>query len=388
MKEIKSKAKKRLRYGYTTGSCATAAAKAATLYLINGEKISEVEIKIPANDSPWGDKLSIKVKSLQLDGKKAKAEVVKNAGDDPDITNGISIIAEVELIDEENIEIHAGSGIGIVSRPGLAVPVGQAAINPIPKQMIIDNLKNILPDAKGAKVTLYVPEGEKLAEKTFNPRLGILGGISIIGTTGIVRPLSRKAYILALLPQVKQAREMGHKTVILTPGGKGAKIAARMGAREEIVIQTGNYIGRILDECVKEGLNNIILMGHIGKIIKVAGGIFNTDSRIADARREILAAHLALEGAKKEIIQAVMQINTIEASLEIIKEENLQSSLYSIAEWASKRSKERCGEKTEVGTILYRLDGEIIALDKQARILGGSIFGEENSDSGNWAGRY
>ena len=313
-----------------------------------------------------------------MNGDIATAEVIKNGGDDPDITNGTTICASVELLEADPVEIPGenneiillgGKGVGRVTKPGLSVSVGEPAINPVPRRMIIHEIKKLLPKGR-VKVTISVPEGEKLAKKTFNPRLGIIGGISILGTTGIVRPMSKEAYVDSLIPQIDQTIALGHNVIVLTPGGMGEKKAIELGVPREAIVQTSNFIGTMLEESTKRGIRGIILFGHIGKIIKVAGGIFYTHSKIADGRREILAAHAAMIGASPVLVKEIMELNTIDASIELIKSHSLQEVYNNIARWASKRSLEFLGEELRLGTAIYSLNGDIIGYDAEAVTLG------------------
>jgi cobalt-precorrin-5B (C1)-methyltransferase len=354
-----------LRTGYTTGTCAAAATRAALQNMFFGNNLDKVTIDLPETGN-----IEIPIKNIFWQDGKVTAEVIKDGGDDPDVTHGISIFSTIELLPTEDIIIDGGRGVGRVTKPGLAVPVGQAAINPVPRSMILNEIKKVLPAGKGVKVIISAPEGEKLAKKTLNPRLGITGGISIIGTSGIVRPMSENAYINSLLPQVNQAVAMGHKVVVLTPGGMGAKKAAELGIAEDAVIQTSNFIGELLKECSLKQVEGILLFGHIGKLIKVAGGIFNTHSHIADARKEILAAHAAMLGAPVDLIKEIMQLNTVEASLGLIRKYHLEQVYHSIAAWCSKRSREIIEENIKVGTVMYSLDGSIIGYDAHALELG------------------
>ncbi len=356
---------KRIRSGYTTGTSAAAAAHAALELLVNNNKLSNVEVNLPQ-----GGTINIPIKNVTLEDGKATAEVIKDAGDDPDVTNGISIFATVELLAKNEIIIVGGKGVGRVTKPGLSTPVGASAINPVPMKMIKNEINKILPIGKGVKVLVSAPEGERLAAKTLNPRLGIVGGISILGTTGIVRPMSEEAYVDSLIPQINQAMALGHEVLVLTPGGMGANKAAQMGVPEDAVVQTSNFIGIMLEECAKRNVKGILLFGHIGKLIKVAAGIFHTHSKVADGRRETLAAHAAMLGAPKEIIHEIMELNTIDASINLIKEHKLEDVYHSIALWASKRSMELIGENIKIGTMMYSLAGEIIGYDQNALELG------------------
>ena len=342
-------------------------------------KISSIPAVIV--DLPQGGTINIPIKSITVNRDIATAEVIKDGGDDPDITNGTTVCASVEILKANSFEVPGenngvillgGKGVGKVTKPGLSVPVGEPAINPVPRRMIIQEVKKLFPEGK-VKVTISVPEGEKLAKKTFNPRLGIIGGISILGTTGIVRPMSEEAYVDSLMPQIDQAIALGHDLIVLTPGGMGEKRAIELGSPREAVVQTSNFIGAMLEESAKRKVKGIILFGHIGKIIKVAGGIFHTHSKIADGRREILAAHAAMVGASPALIREIMELNTMDASIELIKSHDLQEVYNIIAEWASKRSLEFLREELKVGTAMYSLKGEIIGYDSEAVTLGKAL---------------
>jgi cobalt-precorrin-5B (C1)-methyltransferase len=356
---------KKMRNGYSTGTCAAAASKAALQRLLNDKVIKQVDIILPD-----GSSIDIPVQTSGLDQNGAIAEVIKDGGDDQDATHGMSIFARVEIIGEPGITICAGSGIGKVTKPGLSVPVGEPAINPIPLKMIRSAVQELLPPGKGVQITIFAPEGEKVAKKTFNSRLGILGGISILGTTGLVRPMSQEAYLDSLVPQINQAIALGHRNLVLTPGGMGARMATQMGIHEDAVVQTSNFIGSMLGECAKQNIEGILLFGHIGKLIKVAGGIFNTHSKVADARREILAAHAALCGAPVSLIKEIMELNTIDASHSLLKKYQLEQVYTSVAQSASSRCKQLLGDGITVGTVLYALDGTILAYDNDAYELG------------------
>lgn len=357
---------KSLRWGYTTGSCAAAAAKSALLHLLHDWQEDEVEII-----SPEGKTIRLPVKDFNRNGSKCTAGIVKDAGDDPDVTNGLTINATVELMRNGcEIEIAGGRGVGRVTSPGLSVAVGEHAINPVPKEMIRSSVRGILPPGIGLQIIIEVPEGEEAAKRTFNPRLGIVGGISILGTTGFVRPMSQEAFFESLTPQLDQALALGYYKLILTPGGKGARRAASMGVDEKQIVQTGNFIGKMLDYAVQRKTKSVLLFGHLGKLVKVAAGIFNTNSRVADGRRETLAAHAALAGASRDTISEIMSLKTTEASIELFKVKKLQTAYHSLAEAASRYSLERANGEIDVGTIIYGLSGEVIGWDKRAEEIG------------------
>lgn len=273
-----------LRYGYTTGSCATAAAQAAAIGLFHGAIPDEVEI-----DTPAGVKLRLAILNKQLSDNAAGCAVQKDAGDDPDVTNGCTVHAHVEQIFGEAIEIDGGEGVGRVTKPGLQVPVGHAAINPVPRRMIEHAVREIIGKRNGAKVIISVPNGKILSEKTFNSKLGILGGISIIGTTGIVRPMSEDAFKTSLLCGLDIARGIGYKTVILVPGSLGERSLLNLvHIPKDQIIQISNFVGFMLDAARERHFRKIILAGHPGKLVKLLRGDFHTHSTVSQPANDIL----------------------------------------------------------------------------------------------------
>ncbi|MBE7447083.1 MAG: cobalamin biosynthesis protein CbiD [Planctomycetia bacterium] len=273
-----------LRTGYTTGSCATAAAKAATFGLFKGKIPDEVEI-----DTPAGIKLRLKIIDKRLTDNYADCSVLKDAGDDPDVTNGCKVQARVERTSGETIEIDGGEGVGRVTKPGLQVPVGYAAINPVPRSMIENAVREVIGRSTGAKVVISVPNGRVLGEKTFNPKLGILGGISIIGTTGIVRPMSEDAFKTSLLCGLDIARGIGYDTVVLVPGNLGERSMLNLiHIPKDQIIQISNFVGFMLEAAGERHFKKIILAGHPGKLVKLLRGDFHTHSAVSKPANDIL----------------------------------------------------------------------------------------------------
>jgi len=354
-----------MRWGYSTGTCAAAASKAALVRLLSDNGLNQVSILLPG-----GTRAEIPVaRSWKCPGG-AAAEVVKDGGDDPDVTNGLVVAALVRLLDSPEVVIEGGKGVGKVTKPGLAVSVGKPAINPVPLEMIRNAVREVLPPGKGLYITISVPEGARAARKTMNPRLGIVGGISILGTSGLVRPMSQEAYLDSLIPQIDQAIALGHRIIVLTPGGMGARLAQQNGLPAEAVVQTSNFIGPMLEASANRGVKGILMFGHIGKIIKVAGGIFNTHSKVADARREIMAAHAAQSGGSIELINRIMSLNTMDESIPLLREYELEQVYRSIVLAVSTRCRQLVGEEITVGTVMYALDGTILARDENAVCLG------------------
>jgi len=363
-----SDSKENLRWGFTTGSCAAAAARAALNYLLQGETVDLIDLTLPD-----GEIYHLPVASLEGLNNRAIAGVIKNAGDDPDVTDGLEIKAEVELLrGGEEIIIEGGEGVGTVTKPGLSVPPGEPAINPFPRRMIQDAVKELMPPGSGLKVIVKVPGGEEVASRTFNPRLGIEGGISILGTSGLVRPMSREAYLESLIPQIDQALSLGYKELLLTPGGKGVSRACEMGLPLEQTIQISNYVGDMLDACIKRKVQKVVLFGYLGKFIKVAAGVFNTHSSVADARRETLAAHAAISGAPHEALLRIMELNTMEEAVSVLNEYGLESLPYVLAREVSRQCEQRLSGQLSVGTIFYTLQGDLWGWDRNAEIIGGN----------------
>jgi cobalt-precorrin-5B (C1)-methyltransferase len=356
-----------LRYGNTTGACAAAAAKAALIALID----SPVDrVGVP---SPFGVRFEILVKEAKkLSIDTCAATVVKDAGDDIDATDKLEISATVRLTNDGKVTIKSGKGIGIVTKPGLPEAIGQAAINPMPRRMIEESVKEVLPTGKGADVTLIIPEGEKVAAKTLNPKLGIVGGLSVLGTTGIVKPLSMEACRRSLVPQIDVALSEGYERVFFVPGNIGERITKKLfKPPEDAIVQTGDFVGYMLDKAVDKGVKEIVFLGHPGKLAKVAAGIFNTHHKVADARNEVVAAYAGAVGAGATVVNRILQANTTEEAITLLKQANLSEQVFDrIAERVSQRVSERVQQKIKVSVVLVSLDGEVLGMDANARSLG------------------
>ena len=307
---------KNLRCGWTTGTCAALAASGAARLLLTGQAPRTLSVMTPKG---WIAEASPRF--CTLDGGAARCGVVKDAGDDPDITNGCLVVAEVRKTDA-GITIDGGAGVGRVTKPGLEQPVGAAAINNAPRRMIAQAVSEVRDAAGyggGLSVTISVPDGERLAEKTFNPMLGIVGGISILGTSGVVEPMSEKALVDALAVEIRQAAAFG-KRLLLTPGNYGLDFLKRSGldALGVPVVRCSNFIGDALDIAALEGFQSVLIVGHIGKLVKLAGGVMNTHSRTADCRNELFCAHAAICGADTALCRALMDAATTDACLALL----------------------------------------------------------------------
>ena len=371
---------KPLRGGYTTGACAAAGALAALRFL-RGEDCPALEIE--ALD---GTMLHIPVKDVQPAEGGATAEIVKFSGDDPDITNGASVFTTLQKgAAGQGLVFRAGKGVGHVTKPGLQIPVGEPSINPGPRKLIASVLARELgieaspsQDAEWqalmAKldfiVTISIPAGVELAKQTLNPVLGVEGGISVIGTTGVLRPMSEEGFKNSLVPQIDVALAAGFEDIVFVRGKIGEKLAAKIGLPPQALVQTSNFIGFLLDAAAEHGAKRVLLLGHIGKLVKVAAGNFYTHNRISDARLETLAAYAAAEGLDQKGVQAILAANASEDALEIIDGAGLQHVYTVLAERASARSERHVFGKLKVGTVLLTYSGRVLGMDEAAKEIG------------------
>lgn len=354
---------KKLRRGVTTGSCAAAAAKAAVIMLFTGEVSQQVSITLPS-----GDTLVVPIAESESTPSAARCAVVKDGGDDPDVTTGLQMWAEAKKTKSPGVELKTGEGIGVVTLPGLKVPVGQPAINPVPMAMILTEAKKVLPEGEGVALTLFVPGGEAVAAKTFNPRLGIVGGISIIGTSGRVNPMSEEAWKEALALELKVMVGKGFRETVFVFGNYGEDFLKKeLNQPPENLLKISNYLGFMLDQAVIHGVEQVVLAGHLGKLVKVSGGIFHTHSRVADARLEILAAHAAMEGASQAVVARIMESSTTDGAVAILQEHHLTGVFQRIVKSAARRCETHTYGRVTVGCILFHGNGELAAMDSQAK---------------------
>ena len=352
-----------LRSGYTTGACAAAGVKAAFLFL-QGKPWQE--ISLTALD---GTPLTIPVKVVTRTEDGICAEVVKFSGDDPDITNGVSVYTTLRLRDDaDGIVFRAGEGVGTVTKPGMSLPVGEPSINQGPRELIRRVVAEMTGrEDTGAEVTIAIPAGTELAKKTLNPVLGIEGGISVIGTTGVLRPMSEEAFKDSLVPQIDVALAADAPVLVFVPGKIGERIALSLGIPQTALIETSNFIGFMLDRAAERGAEKILILGHTGKLVKVAAGVFHTHNRIADARLETLAAYAAAEGLAQDGVRAVLAANTTEDAMEIIAAAGLMERVCAvIAERVHVRAERYLFGKVQVGALMVNFAGDILGADARA----------------------
>ncbi len=349
------KGTQRLRLGFTTGTCAALASKAAAIMLLTGQPIDTVEIV-----TPKGLTVNVPVLSITRGTDTVRCAVQKDAGDDPDITDGALVCAEVSKTARPGITVDGGAGIGRVTRPGLDQPVGAAAINRVPREMIAAAAQAVCDGAffeGGLSVVISVPEGERLAKKTFNPKLGIEGGISILGTTGIVEPMSTQALIDTIGVEIRARAAGGHKSLVLTPGNYGSQfLAAHPYLKNAPTVKCSNFIGDALDFAVCYGFTNILLVSHIGKLVKLAGGIMNTHSSVADCRMEIIASHAALCGADRQTVYELMRAVSTDSCIQALDHQGLRDPVItSLLKKIQEHLSRRAGNGIDIGAVMFSL---------------------------------
>ena len=387
---------KKYRRGYTTGSCATAVSKAAVYMLLTNEKIDTVNI-----DTPKGIYLSIPVVSSEIKKNEDTGEIYsicsveKDGGDDIDATNGIEIFAKATWVYEDEIDkseknfsfegdgfcVFSGDGVGIITKKGLSVEPGRPAINPVPQKMIAKEVESVLKASgenvlndknsldnrkKVIKITIFIPKGEEVANKTFNPRLGIVGGISIIGTSGIVEPMSDEGWKKSLSIELNMKKELGMDKIILVPGNHGESFISDRIGENSSVVRMSNFLGYMLMEAKRMGFKKILLVGHIGKFIKLSAGIFNTHSKVADARNEILIANLALMGASTELVRKIDSCLTTEEATDIVYENGFGEVFDIICEKCKKRAEMHVDNEIEIEVFIFKMDKTVLGKSKNA----------------------
>lgn len=356
---------KNLRYGYTTGSCAAAAAQAATLLLLTNECPDKIKL-----NTPKGIDLILTPQDAKIENNVASCAITKDSGDDPDVTNGIRIFAYVKKTDKEII-IDGGQGVGRITKAGLANPVGSAAINSKPLQQIKNAVKLAMKKANytgGLSVTICAEKGEEIAKQTYNEHLGIIGGISILGTSGIVEPMSEQALMDTTHLELDSLYAEGQKIAFLCPGNYGADFAKlTLGLELEKAVKCSNFIGDAIDYAVFKGFKKILLVGHAGKLVKIAAGVMNTHSSVADGRQEIFTSHAALLGVSHDKLENLMNAITIDECLDILKSTGLLNSiLESIGKSIEKRLNMRVCNKVQIEYIMFTNQFGILSKSDEA----------------------
>lgn len=308
---------KKLRKGFTTGTCATAATAAAISMILN----QDIEEKVTVSTAN-GVEVTMDIKNPSFGELTASTAVEKDGGDDADATHGLLIYSTVTLLpDSTEIIIDGGEGVGRVTQKGLKCDVGMAAINPTPRAMIEKTARQLLGPDCGAEIIISVPGGEETAKLTYNSRLGIVGGISILGTTGIVNPMSEDSWKASITIELTMLYNQGYRSVVLAPGNYGEDFATNvLGIPPHRIVNMSNFVGHVLKEVQRIGFTRVLMVGHMGKFVKVAGGIFSTHSKDSDARMEIIMANLALLGAPVELLEKVDQCITTDAAGTLIEE--------------------------------------------------------------------
>nr|WP_297173387.1 cobalt-precorrin-5B (C(1))-methyltransferase CbiD [uncultured Agathobaculum sp.] len=357
-----------LRRGWTTGSCAAAAAQAAAMLLLTGKAPAEIRLQ-----TPGGVTFTLPVDAPHMQDGAAVCTVYKDAGDDPDVTDGVGISAAVSRA-AKGVLIDGGAGVGRVTRPGLALPVGAAAINPAPRAQItaaVERAAQACGYTGGFSVIISAENGQALAEQTYNSHLGVVGGLSILGTSGIVEPMSEKALVDTIRLELDSLYAAGQRIAFLCPGNYGADFAqSALGLDLEKAVKCSNFIGEALDHAVFRGFGDILLIGHAGKLVKLAAGVMNTHSSVADARQEIFTAHAALAGAGRETLEGLMQSISADACVELLDRENLRGPVMArIASQIEKRLALRLRNRVKVEFILFTAKYGILAQSPGAAAL-------------------
>lgn len=326
MEEYQFSQGKNLRCGYTTGSCATAAAKAAAAMLLSGQRVDMVKI-----NTPKGIVLELEPLNVEITEDYAQCAIRKDAGDDPDDTHGVLVYAKAERTAGIGVQIEGGIGVGRVTKPGLACQVGGPAINPTPRRMITEEVTNAAAAANytGAlKITISIPQGVEIAKKTFNPRLGIIGGLSVLGTSGIVEPMSEKALVETMYVEMNAQKARGNKNLLVFFGNYGEDFTRDVLKLDLTgAVTCSNFVGELLDYAVFCGFESLLLIGHAGKLVKLSQGVMNTHSKYADCRTELLALQAMFHGASAEVGQEIYRCLTTDEVVKVLQRENLMDEV-------------------------------------------------------------
>lgn len=366
---------KKMRFGYTTGSCAAAAAKASVRMLLGGEPVKQVELM-----TPKGILLHLQITDPVCGKEKASCAIQKEAGDDPDVTHKLFVCVSAELCSLEEarrlqrvfgekeeqkqasegavVGITSGIGVGRVTLPGLEQPIGAPAINRVPRSMITEEVREVCRQygyIGGVKITVWVPKGQETAKRTFNPRLGIQGGISILGTSGIVEPMSEQALVASIELEMRQKTAGGEKYLLVTPGNYGTQyLKDHFPFPPENAVKCSNFVGQTLDFAVNMELSGVLFVAHIGKFVKVAGGIMNTHSRDADARMEVLASCALRAGADADTARDILACVTTDEGLRVLEQSGVwEQAIQILMEKIDFYLQNRCGRRMLTGAVIF-----------------------------------
>ena len=360
-----SKGSKKLRCGFTTGTCAAAASAGAARMLLSGKVIENITVITPS-----GNSVTVGLTDIKKENDYVSCAVQKDSGDDPDVTDKILVYSTVSY-EKSGITVDGGEGVGRVTKKGLKQQIGEAAINPVPRKMIEEQLKTAASDYSydgGLKAVISVPMGIQIAKKTFNPRLGIEGGISILGTTGIVEPMSEQALIDTISVELDVRKAQNEEFIIVTPGNYGQDfLRDNLGIAVDKCVKCSNFIGDTIDMCIEKGFKSMPLVGHIGKLSKLGCTIYNTHSRYADGRMEAFALCAALCGAEREVLENILGCITTDAALEILKKEGIFDETIKMLEKRIDRSlKLRAKGSIEIGMITFSEEYGILCKTENA----------------------
>jgi len=347
----------KLRTGWTTGTCAAAAARAAAKALLTGELQDRVDVRLPKK----GDerRVPFEVERCEVGDGWAEAVVVKDAGDDPDVTHGAHLTVRVSWKEEPGIELDRGEGVGVVTKPGLGLPVGGPAINEVPRRMISYSVKEVLDlGERGVRVVISVPGGERMAEKTTNARLGIVGGISILGTTGIVRPFSTAAWAASVVQAINVMGAQGHGTFVLSTGGLTEKAAMRLmpDLEEVCFIEVGDFTGQAIKQAIRNGLERGFFIGMAGKLTKLAAGVMMTHWTRSKVDNELLAEITRKAGAPPDLVERVKRANTARHAYELWRASGLEKAPHLLCQRVAENLREYAEGKLEIHAIMVDFD--------------------------------
>ncbi len=358
---MERKTNNQLRTGYTTGTCASASSKAALLSIIHQKRINDVEVILPKRN-----KLKIQIKNCEFKENFSRCSVIKDGGDDPDVTHGAEIVVELFITNSPNfIEIEGGEGVGVVTKPGLGLEINKPAINPVPKKMIEENIRDVGTEflkKNGVKLVISVPKGRELAKKTDNPRLGIVGGLSILGTSGIVYPYSTASFAASIRQNLDVALAMGDKIVVLTTGGRSEDYAKNiLDFPDHCFVKMGDFAGYTIQQCAKKGVKKAYVVGFIGKLAKMASGVKQTHVKGSKVDLDFLSNLASNCKASSEVVEKIRKGNTARQVYEIVTENKVKGFFEEICHQVYIHMRRYSEEKVPLEIILFDFEGKTLA---------------------------